>query len=372
MESKSTPIQPAIEQERTPEKVFQDIVEKRRLHDQESLPTVEGIKDLMNGLPTTVANKLMKEAEYLRERAANDVAFRELFLREAQRTWSQYTVERFGMPSKMFAKEEVKHAIDNLLSREPALESLKKIARISIDLNGLKAVNDLNRGDHTKGDVFLEIVARTIKSEKMVSEFKSRGISLVPTSDGGDEFGVIVVSEKALDTGTLEEIMKNINAELLSEDTTRELRNVLDFNNEIVASAFAGVTPEEWAKKSAEEREEEIRKAGIPRDFAFKAHASMGAATLYDAFSTMKGEKHEIEKGDSYERILDKLMGGVFTKSDTLMQENKETFKKEIQESENPNEKFLSMVYSRNEAERELSRELDKKNHELKECIEGR
>lgn len=360
------------EHKRDFEKIFQNILEKRRQHERQEVPTIEGINDLIKDLPPTVAKNLLQDAEYLKERAADDVAFRELFLRETERAWSQYMVERFGMPSKLFAKEEVKHVIDGLLSDSPTLEDFKKVARISVDVNGLKAVNDLNRGDHSKGDIFLELVASVIKDKRLEEEFRDQGVTLVPTSDGGDEFGVVVISDRPIQKELLDGIMGSIHERLLSNETAHEVQRALDFKDESVVAAFAGFSKEEWDAKSRDEKNDEIRKLSIPEGFAFQARASMGAATLYDAFATMNGERHEIQEGDSYERILDKLMGGVFSRSDENMQIHKEEFKKALRESEDPNEKFLSMVYSRNGEERELARELTETKKELDVCLEGK
>lgn len=358
--------------ERNPEKIFQDILEKRRQHGREGVPTIDVINDLIKDLPPTVANNLLKDAEYLKARAADDMAFRELFSRETKRVWNQYMVERFGMPSKLFAKEEVKHAIDELLSNNANLQDLKKVARISIDANGLKAVNDLNRGDHSKGDVFLEIVARVVKDEHMIDAFKKQGVKLIPTSDGGDEFGLVVISENPIEDGLLGEIMRSVNEKLLSEETTKEVQKTLDFKDESVISAFAGFTKAEWEAKSRDERNEEIKKLAIPENFVFQARTSMGATTLYDTFSNMIGEKHEIDERDNYERILEKLMGGVFSRSDENMQENKEEFKDGLRGSDDLNKRFLSQVYSRNDAERKLAKELEKTKDELGTCLEGK
>jgi len=360
------------EHKNDPERIFRDIVEKRKQHEHQVVPTIEGINDLIKDFPSTVSKNLLQNAEYLKSRAVDDVAFRELFLKETKRVWSQYIVERFGMPSKLFAKEEVKHAIDGLLSNSPELEDFKKVARISIDANGLKAVNDLNRGDHSKGDIFLDIVARVIKDEQTAGGFKEQGITLIPTSDGGDEFGIVVISERPIEKHLLDEIMRRVDENLLSDEITEEVQRALDFKDESVISAFAGFTKAEWAAKSHDEKSEEIKKLSIPENFVFQARTSMGATTLYDSFSTMKGERHEIHEGDSYDRILEKLMGGVFTRSDEKMQEYKDEFKKSLRESDDPSEKFLSLVYARNDAERELSKELTETKKELGKCLEGR
>lgn len=355
------------------EKVFQDILNKRKEYEdrRKETPTMEEIEDLIKDLPQTVANNLLRDAGYLKERAVNDVAFRELFLRETKRVWGQYMVERFGMPSKLFAKEEVKHFIDKLLSNNAQLDDFKKVARISIDANGLKAVNDLNRGDHSKGDIFLEIVASVIKDKQIISSFKEKGITLIPTSDGGDEFGIVVTAEQALDKNVLDTIMRSVNEKLLSDEKTEEVQKALDFKDESVVATFGGFSQDEWNKKTREEKDAEIKRLAVPEDFVFQARTSMGAATLYDTFLTMSGGKDEIKKEDNYEKTLGKLMGGIFSKSDENMQEFKEEFKNTLRESDDPKEKFLSMVYSRNESEREISRELDETKKKLNACLEG-
>ena len=352
------------------ERIFQDILDKRRGYEdrRKPTPTIDEINNLVKDLPQTVARNLLRDADYLKSRAVDDAAFRDLFSREAKRVWGQYMVERFGMPSKIFAKEEVKHFIDMLLSNDASLDDFKKVARISIDVNGLKAVNDLNRGDHSKGDIFLEIVARVIKDEQIIAIFKEQGVTLIPTSDGGDEFGIVVTADYALDKNILDAIMRSVNEELLSSETTEEVQKTLDFKDESVVAAFGGFSQDEWKAKTREEKDIEIKRLEVPKDFIFQARTSMGATTLYDTFLTMDGGKHEIRREDNYEKILEKLMGGVFSKSDENMQEFKEEFKSSLMDSNDPKEKFLSLVYSRNESEREISRELDEMKKKLEDA----
>ena len=349
--------------------IFNAILEKRAKEKVSSERSLDEIEADIAMMPAVVQGYMSSVIKDLRESSKDDESFRILLDQEVGRAMTQYIDARFKMPNKVFAKAEVRRAIDGLLGNHSSLEDLKRVARVSIDVNGLKAVNDLNRGDHSKGDVFLEAVVAAIGMEEVLKPLKDAGITPVITSDGADEFGIVLISLKAIDAEILSSTIQRIRDSLSSEETKRRVEGVLDFNDEKVISSFAGLTKKEWDAKTSEEKQRITAELNIPDGFKFQAHASMGAASLYDSFTMMAGEKHEISDVDDYERVLDKMMGGLFTKSDGRMQQQKTEFKKGLRDSNNPHDKFMSLIYSRTEAERELTKEIEIIRTDLKDCL---
>ena len=349
--------------------IFNGILEKRAKERAMPERSIDEINADIARMPAVVQESVSSVIDDLRESSKDDESFRRLLNKEVERAMAQYIDARFNMPNKVFAKAEVRSAIDGLLGNQSSLEDLKRVARVSIDVNGLKAVNDLNRGDHSKGDIFLEAVAEAINIEEIIVPLRDAGITAIITADGGDEFGIVLISLNTIDTEMLNSVTGKIRNSLYSQETRDKVEKVLDFNDEKVISSFAGLTEKEWSTKADEEKQRIISELNIPSGFKFQAHASIGVATLYDSFTAMAGEKHEIDEDDNYEKVLDKMMGGVFTKSDGNMQQQKSEFKRGLRESSSSHDKFMSLVYSRTSVERELTQEIDRIQGDLDQCL---
>jgi GGDEF domain-containing protein len=328
--------------------------------------------EVMGKLPLELKEEAIKKINRLRKYGLNETSLMIEAAVMAKEIREQYCDKRFepGMLNKSIAKIKVEQMVDNLFrdgKKSKAglkMEDLKRVARVSIDLNGLKAVNDLTH-NHENGDRFLRLAASALRQENIEQFLKEKfgdkkeDVKFYVTADGGDEFALIIKTKKEITKEILDKLMEVINNNLAEN---KEAEEILDFNNETVLRSFSGITKEDWAGKNDKEKKNILKKAKeqIPSEFKFRATASMGAATLYESFENFK-----IKDGDNYERILEKLMGGLFAQSDKKSQENKEMYKKELRKSDNREDNFLSEIYSRTEAERDLVRE----NAELKKAI---
>lgn len=261
-----------------------------------------------------------------------------------------YEDTRFDMENKPYSKLQAMKRIDELFEKKDVnMESLKQVARISFDLNGLKAVNDLT-GSHEKGDLYLRMMIDVLKSDEATAWLTERNMEAVITVDGGDEFGIVLKSDKAIDTKEVfnDFIGKIVKKKLWESPLAKE---VLDFNSEEVLVAFAGIDKRNWELKTAVEKKnilDEI-KQGIPEGYFFRAAVSAGVTTLYESIAYAK-----IDASDSYEKILGKAMGSLFDASDKEMQIDKVDFKANLAKSKDLHENFLLKVYSRTENEKEL------------------
>jgi GGDEF domain-containing protein len=269
---------------------------------------------------------------------------------------SAYEDARFGVENKPYAKLQTIKMIAELFDEiDVNINSLKKVARISFDLNGLKAVNDLT-GSHEQGDQYLKMMIDVLRDEKVTAWLAERKIEAVITADGGDEFGMILRSSEAIDDELVynELISGIIKTELWNDE---EAKNVLDFDKEEVLLAYAGINKNEWLIKTASEKNEVLLdvKRKIPATYFFRAAVSAGITTLFDSFMHAK-----IKDSDSYERLLEKAMGSLFDLSDKEMQADKTSFKTNLKNSQDICENFLLKVYSRTDSEKKLRDIIDR------------
>jgi GGDEF domain-containing protein len=321
----------------------------------EKLTIDEMIEELVVDLPVKLQKEMIRAFERFQKKGLRGTDLKEEVVEIRRILKAVYEDPRFEMENKVYAKLQAIKMIDGIFNEENlTAESFRKIARISFDLNGLKAVNDLT-GSHSQGDKYLKLIVNVLRGEKATAWLAQKGMEAVITIDGGDEFGVILKSENEIDE-------KEINDEFIVGVIKKELwesevsRDILDFNDVDVVEAYAGLNRGDLTAKTVEEREvilEEIRK-GIPDGYFFRATISGGVVTLYESFAHM-----EIEAKDSYEKVLERAMGSLFDLSDKEMQIDKINFKINLAKSQDPHENFLLKVYSRTDSEKELRNILD-------------
>jgi len=271
------------------------------------------------------------------------------------------------MPNKGFSKFESQQRICNILEKDSSPEALKKVARISLDLNGLKAINDLN-ASHEQGDAYLLMVKKVLDNPEITSFASERGLSYVATRDGGDEFGLIITSSDIIKSESLNELCSEIENKL---STDPEAARYLDFNEEKVILHYNRIAEKEFNAKSQEEKDRlmaEYRKE-IPEGFKFRAYISSGAATLYDAMLDPENDKDQnnlIREDDNSGRVLKKMMSCLFNTSDAKMQASKDEFKNNLAGGDEY-EKMMAKIYTRTTKEMEQQ----KKINELMGMVEG-
>jgi len=343
---------------------FELMLSKRVL--VEKMPIDEVIREFENELPIESQSELMTFYEDLKEgffdeddndkrKQAKADKMKKMVIKQGETMMTVFKDSRFKindkpMSNKKYAKVRTVEMIGELLSeKDLKIEDLKKIARISFDINGLKAVNDLT-GSHEKGDAYLALMAEVLSGEKATKWLSERGITAIITADGGDEFGMILRSDTEIDSKVVfdefvEGIVKN---ELWESEKTKD---ILDFNDEAVIIAYAGIDKNAWSLKSPEEKEiilEQIKK-DIPEGYSFRAAVSAGVTTVYESMAYVN-----INKSDSFEKFKNEAMGKMFDFSDKEMQADKVKFKMNLAQSEDSCENFLLKVYSRTVSEKEL------------------
>lgn len=308
------------------------------------------------------------------------------------------------IPNEAYAMMDAMEKIDSLFDgKEPTVEDFKKIARVSLDLNGLKAVNDLNSGDHNKGDLYLQMAVLAIKAPAVIERAKELGINFEPervTRDGGDEFGVIITSEQPLTEEALDDFSRTIQSALWDN---KEVAKILDFNNPNVLANFLSMDSRAVVleiENKFDGKVEEFKKAhDIPAGYEYRGAISAAAATLYDSMTDKDFEKkNTIISKDRYPRMIQKMMGATRSSSDHKMDENKKNFKgnlpdttaddikkemiaagidigeidQEVFENEAANRRFLAEVYSRTDTEKGLRKEVSSLKIELEVVNTGK
>lgn len=247
------------------------------------------------------------------------------------------------LPNTLYTKKYLEEAIDAQLANE-SLDSFDHVAHISIDLNGLKAVNDLNGGKHSVGDRYLRAVADWLWNSETLQELKQEGATVSIGRTGGDEFSITIIEQPNADV-TWNKKWHNVRVGLMVE------LDRLDVSELIPKEKIQELLPD------------------APDDFVFKASAGLGMATLEEALNeTQQNDKNAIDPHDTADRMSNKLMGAVLDMSDDMMGKHK-AFHKDMLKHGNEHDRALSRLLTRTEEQRILETEyaeLRKEYEELK------
>ncbi|HTW96131.1 MAG TPA: hypothetical protein VMD74_00535 [Candidatus Methylomirabilis sp.] len=321
-------------------------------------------------------------------KAVVEVSFRRVICGYERRITDQDKV-----PNEAYARLNAIEKIDSLFGqeKEPAPEDFKKVAHVTFDLNGLKAVNDYNGHDTKKGDEYLFAAVQAIVSDSVKKYAKDNGIFFEPervTRDGGDEFSIIITSENVLTKKVLEGFILAAQTDLWENSKVGE--EILNFDNSNVLGHHLDMPAAEVEAEIKSSGLENFKKAhGIPPKYKYHGAMSGGAITLYDALTDKEAdEKNKVNPEDQYPYMLQKMMGTMFSISSKRMDVDKKKFKKglaaitpkkileefaergfklspEQAEVEVANRHMLAEVYSRTDTEKELAQRNAKLEKEL-------
>lgn len=330
-----------------------DLITEKR--EEKNFTASEIVERYSKRLPEELKKELENDYQRLNKKLDGSELDEEIEIL-ANRIEASYMESKLGIPNGSFSRFKAMAGVDEIFRKEKLeTDDLKKIARISFDLNGLKPVNDLNGGVHEFGDKYLRLTVDIIeKSIKEWVERQSDKYEYLVSRDGGDEFGVIITGEKPLEPEVLSEIISEAKSNLRSEDTSK----ILDFNREEVLLNFTGVSEEEFTKKYGSDINKLKEDFDIPLDYEFRAEISAGASTLYDGLVDPGNDpKDRIIEEDTYGTMRQKGMGGMFSTSDRYMNKDKKERKEKLPEG-NEYEIMEARVYARNEREAELTIEI--------------
>ncbi|MFA5048112.1 MAG: hypothetical protein WC516_03760 [Patescibacteria group bacterium] len=338
-----------------------------RLHTLKERTEAGPLAAIIGDLPKQLQQEILSSSDRLRTELleqgmspnqAEDVVRQEAGAR-AREIMAAYTDKRYNSINGSYFRLELIRTIEELAVSEPSLESVKGTAVLSFDVNGLKAVNDLN-DDHQSGDYYLREIYRVLAEGATTRGLKAKGLEVVVASNGGDEFAIILKGDQELISeatqtevldGILQEYQKEVGALAhYAHPETGEPVPFIDFGDARIRQKFeeAGVA--------------------IPDSFEFHAGVSAGGATLMEAIVAYveSVEDQGGEASPNYNQILNGIMGKSFTISDERSSHNKATFKEGLKTSSNEAENFLGLVLARNKEVMDLMLE----NRELREALD--
>jgi GGDEF domain-containing protein len=251
-----------------------------------------------------------------------------------------------------YLRHELSTIIDTVISEISAgdftdgkidLTKIKGLGLLFIDLDGLKAVNDI--AGHNEGTEYLKRVLDVLQNGTTTNALRARGINVHVGPDGGDEFLVLFdddVNLTELEGG-------QIYIDKIREAYTKEIHsiNVTDLLN-----------PNDPGIKKRLGKE-------IPPNFEFTANASAGAATLIGVLEKIK------EDGSNYSAKKTEMISMLFKESGERELQNKNAFKKSLKESKDVNERYLSKVLKRTADVIILERKNEIKDEIIEEMKKG-
>lgn len=361
-----------------------EILRALRQKEQETKPE-ETVERALQELPTDARErlqaKLNAEREDLLAEGIDEAVASRIIAKRAEKealTFREaYEDKRFTvgnnerMPKDAYAKAEIQDEMDKIFSNKPKKEDLEKIARLSFDANGLKAVNDLT-ASHKKGDEFLRRIAKVFHDPEGPTRkwLKEKGVTkILATTGGGDEYGVMLVADQPISKEVIDEAIRRFENEV----SAIPVSDLLDVEDPEVILRIGNVPDSEIKRMSKEERAakvKEIKEKEIPEGFKFRATVAGGGATLAEglkfALEEAKPDNRLYLDKDNYRRALEKIMGGIWDVADKKGADSKKTFKEMLNKSGDPKEKFYGLLLTRTAEEKRLAEENAKLSEEVK------
>jgi GGDEF domain-containing protein len=330
----------------------ESIIEARllNLHEAKEKEEKDGEQNfpkIIEQLPKDLRPDIQEKFERLKSYGLSDKQLIYELKLEVRDLKSAYEDKRFEIPNGSYLRYEISHLVDSLVNEKVNITKIRGLGILNFDVNGLKAVNDIS--GHEKGNEYLKRIVNTLKNGHTTKDLEENGIRVFVSSNGGDEFAIILsddVNLTEIQGGQIfiNKILKYYQEEISSVD----MSDIIDFSDPEVIRKFEGIE--------------------IPKDFKFTASISGGTALLEEILTDEEVfqaiEDEELEYTDKLNQIISHL----FEKSDKRNKTDKDSFKKDLDQNENENKNFLSLLLKRNIETAHLeveNRELRKKLAEL-------
>lgn len=330
------------ETEPRPEEVLGEILKRHEARRQKTMeqPRV-WFEDRLKSLPEGAQQDLRKYDERLAAKGLNIEARTDLLEDRIVSFEQTYIDRRFTvggdryMLRESFGKEQATSWLKKLLDEKPTIEDLNKVALLSFDANGLKAVNDLS--SHERGTEYLKRIAEVFFSAQddkspIGARLRELGVTeVIPLVGGGDEFSVAIRSDASITPEAVEESLKMFEQAIAALNVS----DLIDFNSLDAQLRYLGLTRQAYDGMEEGERTAAINafRKDIPEGFVMRASASGGAATMLEGLRhALKDSRSgkRIEMIDGYDQTIDKIVGGLWDTSDAAMVENKNWFKRRL------------------------------------------
>lgn len=318
------------ERENRAQDVLRKLYEKRRDSEKETLD--RDFADIPLNLRQDAQAAVGQDFAPLREQVGAELYERTLkdaLRRRLQEVRSTFLDRRFDLPNRPYAERQMYAAIDERIAEKATLDDLRKIGRVFIDVNGLKAVNDL--AGTAQGDEYLRRIANFISDEHTAlrQRMSKQGIQVSVSAEGGDEFALTLKGDKPITADLINEILS------FYERGISEIKvdDLLDLSDSRTRAKLGDVADK------------------VPTKFKFKATIAIGGGTLADSFFDA-----DVKEEDDYETALVKMRGSLFARADNEMKKHKMKTKRHLQETGSP----LALLYERTDEARQLGIEIQR------------
>lgn len=205
-----------------------------------------------------------------------------------------------GLYSQKYMKEVLTGSLLEQM-RNQEINSFDHIIRISLDINGLKAVNDYHEGQHSKGDEYLKLVARGLRNSQTIDRLRLSGCRVIIAREHGDDFSITIIGKPDGD---------------YDENSIR-----LALQHEVKA----GKIPETLISHDILEK----AVGPVPKNFEFYPSAAAGSVSVETILTGgLLKDKNAIEESDTPKRTAQKIMGALIDESESLMKHDKNVFKR--------------------------------------------
>jgi GGDEF domain-containing protein len=256
------------------------------------------------------------------------------------------------MAKRSLSEHRMALMIEELVkNKELTVLNLRKIVRVNFDLNGLKPMNDL--GGHEMGNEGLRIFSDILKEGKTTKWLEEAGFTIIPSSEGGDEFGMVISGmgkDRPIDDLLLQEIKNRYTQEVLSVQAGK----LVDFKDKVVQGRLLEAGKDQAYIDQA-----------INSGFEFRMSTSMGVSRLDQALL-----KIEVPTGASYKDIVRALIGEMFAIADDQALKNKTDFKGGLAKSKDVKDNILSDLIDRDKGAKQNAETIKKQEEEIEKLKE--
>ena len=313
------------------EQINESIIEARVLNlkeakDKEDKDGEQNVHKIIEQIPKDLRFDVQEKYERFKSYGLTEKQLSFELKREVRDLKSAYEDKRFEIPNGSYLRFEISHLIDTLVNEKINLTRIRGLGLINIDVNGLKAINDIV--GHEKGTEYLKRIVNTIKSGHTTKDLEDNGVRVFVSSNGGDEFAIILSDDVNLTEVKNGQIFINKILKYYQEEVNGiDMSDLIDFTNSEVINKFEGIE--------------------IPKDYKFMASISGGTSLLEEVLIDDKIFP-EIEEESDYSLKLGRIISSLFDKSDKRDKDDKSFFKKNLDVSEDINKHFLSVLLKRN------------------------
>ncbi|MBI3632410.1 MAG: hypothetical protein HY225_03095 [Candidatus Vogelbacteria bacterium] len=257
--------------------------------------------------------------------------------------------EHIQMYNRKYVEDSLGDRATKIFENETVkVEDLRRILHVSLDLNGLKTLNEAGEQSHNTGNQALKMFSKILKDGETTLWLREQGIEVIPAHQSGDEFMMLICSDK--DLGLLvdeikqrysDEIKSTEAADLLSFEAAKkyftELKIYDSFLKYLIKKSGVDIGNLDYADLNQKMSEME---ASLKEKFKYKLGSSIGIATLGDGLSRIAPDSI---KDKDYKEIIRSVIGQTIGSSDERATENKKKSRAELA----INDPFLALIYNR-------------------------